>query len=150
MKNLTALCLALLISLMGHSQLIVTVQLEEPVAGMCGETMYALFSGFDHQQQPTCHQSKSQLVSLMNEQIEYLKTNPKAKGKGVMSIFINCRGEKIQVSSGLKDKNSELSKQIESFLRENGEWTPGIYNGQKVDCSELISIKIKKGVIYLD
>ena len=27
---------------------------------------------------------------------------------------------------------------------------PGVYNGENVDCSELIGFKIKKGDIYLD
>lgn len=140
----------LFLCLSSQAQLIATVELKEPVEGMCAETMYALFSGFDGQQQPTCSLSDEELVQLMNEEIEYLKTHPKAKGKGVMGLFINCDGEVIQTSSGLEDSDSELSNQIEQFLMEHGEWEPGTFNDENVDCSELISIKIKKGVIYLD
>lgn len=150
MKRLITLTFLLFTSFLCTSQIIATVELEEPIEGMCGETMYALFSGFDAQEQPKCNLSEEELVKLMNEKIEYLKSNPKAKGKGIMGLYINCKGEVIEAKSGLKNGDSELSEQIVKFLLENGKWEPGVFNGKKVDCSELIGIKIKKGIIYLD
>ena len=150
MKHLTTLIYLLFISLKGTTQIVATVGLDEPVEGMCGETLYSLYSGWEEQQQPVCDLSEQQLIDLMNKKLEYLKTNPKAKGKGVMSIYINCEGTIIQTSSGLKDSDSELSNQIEQFLLDHGKWSPGVYYGKNVDCSELIGFRIKKGVIYLD
>lgn len=150
MKYLISQVIILLLSFIGRSQIIATVELEEPIEGMCGTTMYALFSGFDAQEQPKCNLSNEELVKLMNEKIEYLKTNTEAKGKGIMGLYINCEGKVIGASSGLKDSDSELSNQIEKFLLEYGQWTPGVYNGKRVDCSESIAIKIKRGVVSLD
>ena len=150
MKRLFTFITVLFIISQAQSQIIATVELKEPVDGMCGETLYALHSGFDAQQQPKCDLSDEELVRLMNEKIDYLKTHPKAKGKGIMGIYINCEGMVIASHSGLKDGESQLSKEIENFLLENGRWTSGVYRGENVDCSELIAIKIKKGIIYLD
>ena len=42
------------------------------------------------------------------------------------------------------------SDEIEEFLRNNGNWTAGMYRRVRVDSNCLIAIKIKKGVIYLE
>lgn len=149
MKNSILTSIIVLFSFYGNSQIVATVELKEPVSGMCGDELYSLFDGWKQQKQASCDLSDEELIELMNEKIEYLKNNPKAKGKGVMSIYINCEGKKIQVSSGIQN-NSELANEIEQFLLEYGNWTPGEFYGKTVDCSELIAVKIKKGVIYLD
>ena len=139
-----------LASFTAHSQFIATVVLEETFDEMCGETLYALFSGFDGQEKAECDLSEEELVALMNEKIQYLKEHPKTKLKTVLGVYINCEGDKFDSHTGLEKSHPELAKEINAILMENGIWTPGTYNGDKVDCSELMSIRIKKGVIYLD
>lgn len=135
---------------LSHAQFIATVELKEPIDGMCSETMFALFSSLDNQQQAKLNMTDQELIALMNEKIPSLKTNLKFKADAVMAFYINCESEVIKTSSGLKDKTSQLSIEIEKFLAETGSWTAGKYQNENVDCSELIAIKIKKGVIYLD
>lgn len=61
----------------------------------CGETLYSLYSGWNQQKQAVCSLSDQELIDLMNQKIESLKSHPKTKVKGVMGIIINCEGVKI-------------------------------------------------------
>lgn len=150
MKTLLFLLASMVISGAANAQFIATVQLDVPLEEMCGETLYALFDGFDGQTGAKCDLSDQELIDRMNEEITWLREHPTFKAKGVMGVYINCEGKVIDSHSGLKDEDSELSKAIAAFLMENGNWKPGSFNGDEVDCSELIGFVIKKGKISLD
>ncbi|MDX2359967.1 MAG: hypothetical protein QNK23_04105 [Crocinitomicaceae bacterium] len=152
MKKVTFFAFLIILSFSSNAQFYATVQMDEPIEGMCGETLYSLFSGLEEQEQPKCDISEADLIAKMDTELRsYLEEHPKLKAKGVvMSIDLNCEGEIIGTSSGITDKHAELGALIEKFLVENGHWTPGVFYGNNVDCHELIGYRIKKGMIYLD
>lgn len=140
----------LIVSTRLFGQFIATVELKEPLELMCGENLYALFDGFYGQESAKCEITPEKIVSKINKECPSIKNDLTYKAKCVMSLYINCEGQVIQVDSEITD-NPTLNDEINAvLLSTNGYWTPGKLNGEAVDCTELISIRIKKGVVYLD
>lgn len=133
------------------SQILATVEMNEPVEGICNsKKVYALFKGFKGQIEPVCPLSKTEVEKLLNENIKFIKENSKFKGKGKVSVFINCKGEALKWEISTSTKNNELDKQILDVFKALQKWTPGTLNEEKVDTNELITYKIKNGVLILD
>lgn len=65
--------------------------------------LYLLYSEWDQQKQAVCSLSDQELIDLIHQKIESLKSYPKTKVKGVMGIVINCEGVKIRTRSDLKN-----------------------------------------------
>lgn len=149
-KNLFTLCL-IAISLQGFSQFIATVEMKENIDGICNyKHVYALFAGFKGQVKAKCSLKKEEIQNLLNEKVTFLKANPKFKGKGMVGVFINCKGETINWDLSGNSKNNELDQQILDVFKTLTIWTPGTLDGINVDTHELISYKIKKGVLILE
>jgi hypothetical protein len=150
MKRIT-LALTLFASLSNiHAQFIATVEMKEPVEGICNNTkVYALFKGFQGQIPPKCALTNEEIQKLLNE-IPFLKANPKFKGKGMAGVYINCKGEAIGWEIDNKSKSQELDKQLLEVFKTLRSWTQGKLNGMSVDTRELISYTIKKGVLTLN
>jgi DNA-binding protein YbaB len=132
----------------GHSQLIMREEMKEPKEGICNHNeVYALYGGFKGQVEPKCSRTKEEIQNLLNEKVIFLKTNPKFKGKGMVSVYINCRGETVDWRISVKTKNDELDKEILEVFKTLQTWTAGKMDGKNVDASVLTSYKIKKGSI---
>lgn len=141
--------LFLIASLESYGQLIAKVEMKENVEGICdNDNVYGLFNGFDGQVEPKCSVSKEEMQEQLN-QVQFLKDNPKYKGNGMVGVFINCEGETIGWRISVKT-NQELDKQLLIIFESFEEWTAGTLNGKNVDCSELISYKIKKGKLIIN
>ncbi len=133
------------------AQLLATVEMNEPLEGICNsKKVYALFKGFKGQVEPVCPLTKVEVEKLLNENVKFIKENLKFKGKGMVSVFINCKGEALNWEISTTTKSSELDKQILDVFKTLQKWTPGTLNEEKVDTNELITYKIKKGVLVLD
>ncbi len=146
---LTLTVLILMTSISTQAQLIAKVEMKEKVEGICDhDNVYGLFNGFDGQVEPKCSVSKEEMQEQLN-QVQYLKNNPKFKGKGMVGVFINCKGEAIGWRISVKT-NTELDEQLLKVFESYQEWTTGTLNGKNVDCSELISYKIKKGKLTIN
>lgn len=134
--------------LMAQAQFVAKMEVTETTEGICDENeVYALFPMFDGQDEAVCPVSEAELLELLNAQVEFLKSHPKHKDKGMMGIIINCEGEVVQCEMDNKTKDPELDRQIEAVFRSLGEWKAGELNGQAVDSSRLFSFTIKKGQI---
>ena len=149
-KTLLIISIAIL-GLSGHAQLIATVEMKEPVEGICNhKEVYVLFSGFTGQVEPQCSLTKEEMQIMLNEKALFLKTNPKFKGKGMVEVLINCEGEVLKWEISTKTKSDELDRQILDAFITLQNWTPGKLNGEDVDSMKLIGYTIKKGEIILN
>ena len=133
------------------AQFIAKMEVKEPIEGICDEKeVYALFPMFDGQEEAVCPVSKEGILNRLNNEVSFLKENPKYKDKGMIGIIINCKGEVVQCKMDNKTKSKELDKQIEIVFSSLGEWKAGKLNGKEIDSSILFSFKIKKGKITFD
>ncbi len=149
MRTITFTVLILLTSITTQAQLIAKVEMNEKVAGICDhDNVYALYSGFDGQVQPKCSISKEAMQEQLN-QVQFLKDNPKFKSNGMVGVYINCNGEAIGWRISVKT-NEQLDEQLLKVFQSYQEWTTGTLRGKNVDCSELISYKIKKGILIIN
>lgn len=149
-KNIIIVTLLILNSFSVTAQFTAEIQLESPVEGICNmKHVYSLFPSFDDQDEAIPPISEKQILSLLNS-MEFLKEHPKYKGKGMVSLLINCKGEVVQCEMDTKTKNQELDKEILIVFNSLGKWTAGKLNNENVDSSLLYSFRIKKGIVLFD
>jgi hypothetical protein len=130
-----------------NAQFVATMELKEKVPGICDMTkVYVLFAGFDGQKEAKCPLTKEEIMARLNQEVQYVKDNPKFKGEGMVRVLINCEGKVVQCEMDNETKSKELDAQIVAVLNSMGEWKPGKLNGSEVDSAFLFSFKIKKGV----
>jgi len=128
------------------AQFIARVEVKEDIPGICNKNeVYALFPTLKGQEVPVCPVSKEEILKRLNSEVVFVKDNPKYKDKGMIGLFINCKGEVVQCKMDNKTKNEELDYQIEKVFNSLGDWEPGKLDGNEVDTSELFSFTIKNG-----
>jgi hypothetical protein len=148
MKILTLCLFAMFMTGTLSAQFVAKMEVKEPIPGICSEKdVYALFPGFTGQVAPKPPISEPEMEMELNKSLDFLKTNPKFKGKLMVNMIINCKGEMVRCEIDNKSGNDELDKQVLAYFQKFTKWTPGSLNGEKVDCSELISMEIKKGKV---
>jgi hypothetical protein len=151
MRKMILTVLIGLIGLTVSAQFVAIMEVEEDIPGICDiNKVYALFPSLKGQEEATCPLSDEEILKRLNEEVQFLKDNPKHKDKGMIGLIINCKGELLVSKMDNKTKNEELDRQIEAVFNSLGEWKPGKLDGQNVDSSLLFSFKIKKGVITFD
>lgn len=151
MNKLLLIAIIIVIQLKGNAQLLATVEMKQPVEGICNnKEVYALYGGFKGQIEPKCSVSKEEIQKMLNEKVSFLKSNPKFKGKGMVGVFINCKGEPINWEISVATKNNELDQQILEVFKTLQTWTAGKLDGKNVDSRELFSYKIKSGSITIE
>ncbi len=136
----------LLISTNSFGQFVAKMEVKEPIEGLCNpKEVYALLPMLQGQEEAICPVTEDEILKRLNEEVQFLKDNPKFSGKGMIGLIINCKGQVLQCKMDNKTKNAELDKQIEKVFNSLGEWKAGKLNGEEVDSSKLFSFKIKKG-----
>lgn len=141
--------ITILTSSISQAQLVAKVEMKEKVEGICDyDNVYGLYNGWDGQVEPKCSVSKEEMQTQLN-QVQFLKDNPKFKGKGMVGVYINCKGEAIGWRISVTT-NKELDQQLLAVFQSFNNWTVGTFNGKNVDCSELISYRIKKGILTIN
>jgi hypothetical protein len=151
MKKVVLITLFTTITVINQAQLIARVEMKEDIPGICNKDhVYSLFNGFKGQVEPVCPLSKDEILKRLNTEVTFLKDQPKYKDKGMIGMYINCKGEVLQCRMDLKTKNPELDKQIEAVFSSLGKWSAGKLDGKEVDHRELFSFKIKKGIIVFE
>lgn len=148
MHKLILIALSLLSTSSVSAQFVATLEITESIEGICNEKeVYALFPMLDGQEEAVCPVTKDEIFKRLNQEVAFLKENPKYKGKGMIGIIINCNGEVVQCKMDNKTGSEELDKQIEEVFSTLGNWKAGKLSGREVDSSQLFSFKIKKGEI---
>ncbi len=151
MKKLIVCLFALFIVLKLSAQFVAKMELKEEIIGLCSnDDVYSLFPMFDGQKKAVSPLSDSEILAKLNNEVKFLKDNPKYKDKGMISLIINCKGELVQSKMDNETKSLELDKQIETVFAQLLKWKPGKLNGKRVDSVILYSFKIKKGVFVFE
>lgn len=149
MKKLLILSLSIFAVNLASAQFIMTVEMNEPVEGICNEKeVYALFPGFTGQEPAKCTTSDKEIEEMLNK-IPFLKSHPDFKGKGMVGFYINCEGDLLACEMDSKTKNKELDAQIVAVFKDLDSWQAGTLNGKEVDTRILYSFEIKKGKLTL-
>jgi hypothetical protein len=112
------------------------------------DNVYALLP-FAGQVEATCGLCDLDIQNKLNEKVQYLKDDPKFKGKGMVQIIVNCKGEVVSCKMDNKTKDPELDKQILDVFKDLTNWKAGTLDGKAVDSVVLFSFEIKKGKFVL-
>lgn len=140
-----------LASLAAPAQFVATMEVKEPIPGICDEkAVYAIFPGMADQEKALCPVTEAQIAERINAESAFLKENPKYKDKGMMGVVVNCKGEAVRVQMDNTTKSPELDKQIEAVFSALGAWKPAKLNGKEVDSSELFRFTIKGGKLTFE
>lgn len=137
----------------GNQKMVAIMEVKEPIDGVCdNDKVYALeiMSILD----PTttnaeCAVSKAQMEKKLNEEVVFLKDNPKFKGEGMLSIIVNCKGEVVRCEIDNKSKSPEFDAQILAVFKTFISWTAGTFDGKPVDSVQLFSYSVKDGVLEM-
>ncbi len=147
-KNITILLI--IITTSSFSQLVGEMQMDEYIEGLCKQKVYVLFNGFEKQKEAKCLLTDEEIAKIINNKVTFLKDKLKFRSKGMISVYINCKGEPIGWRLSIKTKSKELDDQLLEAFKSLNKWESGVLNGKKVDTEEFISFKIKKGKLYID
>ncbi|OQP65386.1 hypothetical protein A3860_17115 [Niastella vici] len=150
MKSIIILAIAVL-KLSGLSaQFVAKVEVKEPIQGLCNDKeVYSPFPMFKGQKQAVCAVTDEEIVKRLDSGATFLKDNPKTKDKGMVGLWINCKGEMVKCEMDNKTKDATLDSQIVAVFSALGKWEAGSIDGKPVDTYRLFSFEIKKGKIAL-
>jgi hypothetical protein len=150
MRQLAITALMLFVYSTISAQFVARMEVKEPIEGLCDvNEVYALLP-FQGQEEAVCSLTKEQILDRLNNEIQFLKDNPKYDDKGMMGVVINCKGEVVQCKMDNKTKSPELDKQMEAVFNSLGSWKAGKLNNKEVDSSKLFAFKIKNGKVSFD
>jgi len=150
MKSFLLLTLSILALAQLNAQMVAKVEVKEPVKGLCNDKeVYALFPMFGNQKEAVCPVSEEEITRRLDSAVTFLKDNPKYSDKGMVSLWINCKGEVVKCEMDNKTKDTTLDSQIVAVFNFLGKWESGLLNGKPVDSMRLYSFEIKKGKISL-
>lgn len=129
------------------------VLLRKKVEGMCipAKFVLELYNGNPNEVEPKCSIDKEELIERLNSDLQFLKKHPDFKGRGMVSVIINCEGKVVGWAEAVKSRNEELNEEILSFLiKQNFDWKPGIYKEENIDSIFSFSYQIVRGVLRLN
>ena len=150
MKNFLLASFALFIFSGLSAQFVAKMEVKGPLPGACDSTnVYALFPGFTGQMEAKCALTKQEIEDKLNKEVKFLSLNPKFKGKLMVNIIVNCKGNMIKCEIDNKSGDNDLDSEVVAVFRTLTFVSPGTLNGQAVDTSLLYSMEVKKGVIHL-
>jgi hypothetical protein len=133
------------------AQFVAKVEVKEPVKGLCKEKeVYALLPMFGNQKEAVCPVSDDEITKRLDSAVTFLKDNPKFNDKGMVGIWINCKGEIVKCGMDNKTKDARLDNQIVAVFNTLGKWKAGLLNGKPVDSLRLYSFEIKQGKISIN
>jgi hypothetical protein len=150
MKKIFLLFVIFQVSINSFSQMVARVEMKKKIEGICdSKNVYTLFPMFGDQKEAICSVSDSIMEERLNKEVEFLKDKPNYKDKGMVNIFINCKGEAVQCEIDNKTKSSVLDEQIVAVFKTLTTWKAGKLDGKEVDSMRIWSFEIKKGKISL-
>lgn len=157
MKKLiaSAFCIILLSSCGTSSNInsmVATVQLENPVPGICNlqKVLYMLPFEGNGQIAAVPPMTNEELSTKLNAEVDFLKQNPEHNDEGMVGILVNCKGRMVQCKIDNETQSPELDAQIVAVFSEMKQWKAGTFHGKATDTSVLYSFKIEEGVITLN
>jgi hypothetical protein len=150
MKKIFLFFVLIPVSLLSYCQMVAKVEMKENIDGICdAKNVYSLFPMFGDQKTAVCAVSDSEIEERLNKEVDFLKDKPTYEDKGMVGIFINCKGEAVQCKIDNKTKSPALDEQIVHVFKTLTSWKAGKLNGKKVDSLTLWSFTIKDGKLTL-
>ena len=73
----------------------------------------------DGQKEAICPMSEVEILEKLNNEVLFLKDNPKHKDKGMIGIIVNCKGQVVQCKMSNMTKDEVLYQQIEEVFKKN-------------------------------
>ncbi|WP_300666282.1 protein S100 [Fluviicola sp.] len=128
------------------------IMLRKKIEGMCvpAKDVFELYNGNEGELEPKCSVSKEELIEMLNKELSFLKNNPDFKGRGMVSVLINCEGRAVGWGEVVV-KNKELNEEILTFLiKQNFEWEPGYFKDKAIDSLFSFSYQVVRGVLRLN
>jgi hypothetical protein len=151
MKTIIIFTISIFLFTTVSAQFVAKVEVREPIQGLCNDKeVYTLFPMFGDQKEAVCPLSKEEITRRLDSAVTFLKDNPKFKDKGMVNIWINCKGEVVKCEMDNKTKDATLDMQIVAVFAALGKWEAGRLNGKPVDSLRLYSFEIKKGQITVE
>ena len=151
MKKIILVLFLIQFCLFSYSQMVAKVEMKENIEGICdNKNVYTLFPMFGDQVEAVCSVPDSIIQENLNKEIEFLKDKPNYKDKGMVSIFINCKGQVVQCKIDNRSKSPALDEQVVNVFKKLTSWKAGKLNGKEVDSMRLWSFEIKKGILTLN
>lgn len=133
-----------------NAQMVAKVEVKEPIPGLCNsKDVYTLLAMFGGQKEAVCPVSEEEIVKRLDSAVTFLKDNPNHNDKGMVGVWINCKGEVVKCDMDNKTKDTILDAQIVAVFNSLGKWKPGLLKKKAVDSLQLFSFEIKNGKISL-
>lgn len=131
------------------SNMVATVQIDEPIEGICDNNNVLMLMPFLNKNQVKAvpPMTDEELAQRINNTLPFLKENPNHNDKGMVGVMVNCKGEMVQAKIDNKTSSPELDQQILSVFQEMKTWKAGTYYGKGVDSHNLYSFDIVDGVL---
>jgi len=149
MRTIIILAFAVLKLSALSAQLVAKVEVKEPIQGLCNtKEVYSPLPGLNGQKQAVCTVPDEEIAKRLSSVI-YLRDNPTFKDKGMVGLWINCKGEMVKCEMDNRTKDTVLDGQIVAVFSALGKWEAGSIDGKPVDTYRLFSFDIKKGKITL-
>ena len=129
------------------------VILRKAVPGMCVPAKQVIepYGGNPDEVEPKCSVEKEELTELLNSDLQFLKNNPEFKGRGMISVIINCEGKVVGWAEAVKSRNGDLNEEILAFLiKQDFEWEAGKYKDEPIDSVYSFSYQIIRGKLRLN
>jgi hypothetical protein len=133
-----------------NAQFVAKVEVKEHIQGICNEKeVYTLFPAFGDQKEAPCPVGDSEIVRRLDSAVTFLKDNPTHNDKGMVAVWISCKGQVVKCEMDNKTKDATLDSQIVAVFNTLGKWGAGLLNGKPVDSLRLYSFEIKNGKISI-
>lgn len=150
-QHVIFLAFSMLLALSSSAQFVAKMEVKEDIPGLCDKKeVYVIFPMLKDQEEAVPPINEKKIEERLNEEVSFLKDNPKFNGKGMIGVVINCDGKMVKCEMDNSTKNEELDKQIEAVFATLTQWKPGVVSGRMVDTNVLFSFEIKKGKLSLN
>jgi len=135
----------------GAKNLIATMQVDEPIPGVCDNSQVIAILPFPGNGQVKAHAplSDQEIEAQLNANVVFLQGKPDYNDKGMVNLIVNCKGEMVQCKIDNKTQSPELDQQIVAVFNTLKKWKAGTVHGKPVDTSVLYSFEIKDGKVIL-
>lgn len=133
------------------SNMIATMQVDEPIPGVCDNSKVIAILPFpgNGQVKAQAPLSNEELSERLNAEVDFLKGKNDYNDKGMVNLIVNCEGKMVRCQIDNNTQSPELDQQIVDVFSKMVEWKAGTVNGKSVDTSVLYRFEITNGVISL-
>ena len=132
MKKILIILIALAFCTSAFSQFVATMEIKEPIKGLCSDKVYVLLGAFKGQKEAVCPLSNDSIVQRLKKEVTYLTDSISYNDKGMVNIIINCNGEVVKCEMDNKTRSQVLDQQIVKVFDSLGVWKQGTLKNKPI------------------